>query len=172
MFTWLGFSPDVKDNLTTKQMKDLLKTYGQMNHDGDCFVCCIMSHGSTDGVHGTDGKTISRDDIFGPFSGTSCQSLIGKPKVFFIQACRGNEYHLSAETQADNYEDIEQEMKTEDEDEVSLDTDALQMITIPSDADFLVARSTVKGYLSFRGPISGSWFIQTLCKQLETYCPK
>lgn len=151
-------------------MKDLLKTYSQKNHDGDCFVCCIMSHGCTDGVYGTDVKTISRDDIFGPFSGTSCPSLINKPKVFFIQACRGKEYHLPVETQADSYQEVEKDLESEDE--ASSDADAVQMSTIPSEADFLIVRSTVKGYVSFRETISGSWFIQSLCKQLEMYCPE
>lgn len=172
VFQWLGFSLDVHKNQTAEQMKDLLKTYSQKNHDGDCFVCCIMSHGSADGVHGTDGKIVSKDDIFGPFSGNSCPSLVSKPKVFFIQACRGNEYHLPVQTQSDSYEEEEMEAEVEMEDESSLDTDAVQMITIPADADFLIARSTVKGYLSFRERISGSWFIQSLCKQLRKYCPK
>lgn len=158
----------VHKDQTAEQMRNLLKGYSTTSDHGDCFVCCILSHGSNDGVHGTDGNIVSRDDIFGPFSGNSCPSLISKPKVFFIQACRGNEYHLPVEIQSDNYEAAGAQM----EDEASLQMDAIQMSTLPADADFLIARSTVKGYLSFRETISGSWFIQSLCKQLETYCPK
>ncbi|XP_017336114.1 caspase 8 isoform X1 [Ictalurus punctatus] len=169
VFQWLGFNVCVHKNQTAEQMKDLLKKYSQQHHDGDCFVCCIMSHGSSDGVHGTDGAIVSRDDIFGPFSGNSCPSLINKPKVFIIQACRGKEYHLPVEVQPDSYEEEDTEAETEDE--KSLETDAVQMMTIPADADFLIARSTVKGYYSMRNTISGSWFIQSLCKQLKTYCP-
>ncbi|MCJ8729927.1 hypothetical protein PDJAM_G00111730 [Pangasius djambal] len=172
VFQWLGFSLREHKNQTAEQMKDLLKTYSQQHHDGDCFVCCIMSHGSSDGVHGTDGAIVSRDDIFGPFSGKSCPSLINKPKVFFIQACRGKEYHLSVEVQPDSYEEEEVEAEAEMEHEASLQMDAVEMSTLPADADFLVARSTVKGYLSFRETTSGSWFIQSLCKQLKKYCPK
>lgn len=170
VFQWLGFSLQVHKNQTAQQMKDLLKTFSQKLHEGDCFICCIMSHGSEDGVHGTDGKIVSKDDIFGPFSGNSCPSLNDKPKVFFIQACRGKEYHLSVEVQSDSYE--EEEMEVEMTDETSLDVDVVQAITLPADADFLIVRSTVKGYLSFRETVSGSWFIQSLCKQLETYCPR
>lgn len=168
VFQWLGFSVNAHKNQTAQQMKDLLKMYSNNHHDGDCFVCCILSHGSKDGVYGIDGATISRDDIFPPFSGISCPSLINKPKVFFIQACRGKGYQPSAEAQADGNQEAEVEM----ENEASLETDAVQMITLPADADFLVARSTVKGYVSLRHTISGSWFIQSLCKQLKTYCPK
>ncbi|KAK3575150.1 hypothetical protein QTP86_020948 [Hemibagrus guttatus] len=168
VFQWLGFTLDVHRNQTTEQMKDLLKTYSQKPHDGDCFVCCIMSHGATDGVYGTDGAIISKDDIFGPFSGKSCPSLVNKPKAFFIQACRGKEYQLAVEVQSDSYE----EAKVEIEDEEVLEMDSFEMTTIPSDADFLIARSTVKGYFSFRHSVMGTWFIQSLCKQLKTHCPK
>lgn len=165
VFEWLGFNVKVYKNKTSEEMKDLLKMFSNKHHDGDCFVCCILSHGTIDGVCGIDGATISRDDIFRPFSGNSCPSLVSKPKVFFIQACRGKEHHPAAEVQSDSNEDMETE------DEASLETDAVQMITLPDDADFLVASSTIKGCVSFRDTISGSWFIQSLCQQLRKYCP-
>jgi hypothetical protein len=31
------------------------------------------------------------DNITKPFKGDQCKSLVGKPKFFFIQACRGEE---------------------------------------------------------------------------------
>ncbi|KAG7326800.1 hypothetical protein KOW79_010201 [Hemibagrus wyckioides] len=170
VFQWLGFTLDVYRNQTAEETKDLLKSYSQKPHDGDCFVCFIMSHGSKDGVHGTDGGIFSKDDIFGPFSGKSCPSLVDKPKVFFIQTCRGREYQLGVQIQSDSYEEVK--AKVEIEDEESLQLDSFEMTTIPSDADFLIARSTIKGYYSFRNTDTGSWFIQSLCKQLKTHCPK
>ncbi|XP_036425747.1 caspase-8-like [Colossoma macropomum] len=166
VFRWLGFTVEVHRDQTAQQMKDLLKQLSQKNHEGDCFVCCILSHGGGKGVHGTDGGVVPSEDIFTPFSGTSCQSLAGKPKVFFIQACRGKDYQRPVKVQADNLEGDEAA------EEAVLETDVVEMFTIPDDADFFVARSTVKGFVSFRDILSGSWFIQSLCKQLETYCPK
>ncbi|XP_043990536.1 caspase-8-like [Gambusia affinis] len=43
-------------------------------------------------------------------------------------------------------------------------------ISIPEESDFL-AISTVEDYVSFRHPIDGSWFIQSVCKQLKLHCP-
>uniref|UniRef100_A0A3B4BUX1 Caspase-8 n=3 Tax=Pygocentrus nattereri TaxID=42514 RepID=A0A3B4BUX1_PYGNA len=166
VFSWLGFTVEVHRDKTAPQMKDLLKDLSQKDHEGDCFVCCILSHGGGKEVYGTDGGAVPSEDIFGPFRGTSCQSLAGKPKVFFIQACRGRKYQLPVQVQADNLggDDAAEE--------AVLETDTLEMITIPADGDFLVARSTVKGFYSFRSTESGSWFIQSLCKQLTTHCPK
>ncbi|XP_036425750.1 caspase-8-like isoform X2 [Colossoma macropomum] len=166
VFCWLGFTVEVHRDKTAEQMKDILKQFSQKDHKGDCFVCCILSHGCTEGVHGTDGRVVCSEDMFPPFRGTSCRSLAGKPKVFFIQACRGDDYQLPVEVQADNLEGDEAA------EEAVLETDVVEMFTIPDDADFFVARSTVKGFYSFRNILSGSWFIQSLCKQLKTYCPK
>ncbi|KAL7890636.1 hypothetical protein AOLI_G00001120 [Acnodon oligacanthus] len=166
VFSWLGFTVEVHRDKTAPQMKDLLMQLSQKDHEGDCFVCCILTHGCTEGVYGTDGGVVPSEDIYGPFRGTSCQSLAGKPKVFFIQACRGEDYQLPVEVQADNLEGDEAA------EAAGLEMDAVEIITIPADADFFVARSTVKGFYSFRSTLSGSWFIQSLCKQLKTYCPK
>lgn len=145
-------------------MKGLLKNYSERQHDGDCFVCCILSHGSADGVHGTDGGVVRGSDVYDQFNRISCPSLIIKPKVFLIQACRGGKSAQPVNVQSDSNRDE----NAGEEQEEELGADAVQ-ITIPAEADFLVARSTVKGYFSFRER-SGSWFIQCLCEQLKKCC--
>ncbi|XP_066522065.1 caspase-8-like isoform X2 [Hoplias malabaricus] len=166
VFTWLGFTVDVYRNKTAQEMKDILTQFRQKLHEGDCFVCCILSHGGKEGVCGTDRLTVNYGDIFGPFTGTSCPSLAGKPKAFFIQACRGKEYQLPVKVEADNLE------SDEEEDDSEFEVDIGQMITIPDDADFLVTWSTLKGFKSTRNKSTGSCFIQSLCHQLENFCPK
>ncbi|XP_046718652.1 caspase-8-like [Silurus meridionalis] len=168
VFKWLGFTPEVYRNQTAEQMKTILSTNSRKQHEGDCFVCCILSHGTTDGVYGTDEEIVSGSDIYEVFNGTFCPSLINKPKVFFIQACRGIQHQLLVKVQADGHSTEKAGGKTEEEEE--LEADAVQ-ITIPAEADFLVARSTVKGFYSFRGT-SGSWFIQSLCEQLNKHCQR
>lgn len=165
MFQWLGFTVEVYTDKTAGEMKELLRAFGQKQHDGDCFVCCILSHGSPDGVLGTDNNTVFRDDIFSPFYGINCTSLIEKPKVFFIQACRGKQRHPVVQT--DNY--MEESPGAENEEEGELATDAEHIIL--NEADFLIARATVKGYYSMRRNVMGTWFIQSLCRHLKTYCP-
>ncbi|KAK2831870.1 hypothetical protein Q7C36_016956 [Tachysurus vachellii] len=165
VFEWLGFSVEVNRDQTAEQMKDILRKYSRHNHEGDCFVCCILSHGDSDGVQGTDRKFVRGSDIFDPFNGTFCPSLINKPKVFFIQACRGEQYHQQVKVQSDGH--VEEKAEEEGEE---LEADAVQ-ITIPAGADVLVARSTVKGFFSFRQS-SGSWFIQCLCEQLKMCCER
>ena len=82
-----------------------------------------------------------------PFKRNS--SLINKPKLFFFQACRGN-----------------QEMSSVDKirfDSVVYKDDVSDIFKVPIEADFLFSYSTVKGYVSIRDEYTGTWFIQTLC---------
>lgn len=148
-------------NKTAAEMKNLLTDLGT-TVDGDCFVCCVLSHGEKGGVCGSDGGVVSVDEIREPFTGLYCRSLAGKPKLFFIQACRGGKNQLRVKVQADAPEDEESEMEVDGDD---FD------ITIPADTDFLIARSTTDGHLSYRKPEEGSWFIQSLCRNLEKHCP-
>ena len=42
--------------------------------------------------------------------------------------------------------------------------EASSKVSVPEEADFLYAYSTVPGYLSWRNTAKGSWFIQSLTK--------
>ncbi|XP_076848741.1 caspase 20, apoptosis-related cysteine peptidase isoform X2 [Brachyhypopomus gauderio] len=172
VFTWLGFSVKVHRDQSAQQMKTVLRDLAQRQHKGDCFICCILSHGSEEGVNGIDGDTVVFEDIYRPFTATSCPTLVNKPKVFFIQACRGKKIQGLVQIQADNLEVEEEEEKEEEEEEADFESDAVRFICIPDDGDFFVAQSTVKGFFSLRNPRSGSVFIQSLCKQLKAHCPK
>ncbi|TRY82803.1 hypothetical protein DNTS_025571 [Danionella cerebrum] len=156
VFRWLGFSLEQHRNKSAAEMRNILTDLGK-RVDGDCFVCCVLSHGKDAGVYGTDGAVVSLNDIRTPFTGTSCPALAGKPKLFFIQACRGT--RNQAVVMADC------------EDECEVEVDAVDFsVSIPSDTDFLIARSTIDGHLSYRNTDEGSWFIQSLCRNLETHC--
>ncbi|XP_043097678.1 caspase-8-like [Puntigrus tetrazona] len=164
VFSWLGFTVEEHRNKTADEMKHLLEDLGR-TVDGDCFVCCVLSHGMKEGVYGTDGAVISVDQIREPFKGNKCQALVGKPKLFFIQACRGLRNQQGVHVQADAHGGRESEMEMEMDDDDDFD------ITFPADTDFLIARSTIDGHLSYRKPEQGSWFIQSLCQNLELHCP-
>ena len=41
--------------------------------------------------------------------------------------------------------------------------------TIPNEADFLMAYSTIPGFVSYRSKSSGSWFISKLCEMLDKH---
>ena len=96
------------------------------------------------GVYGKYGDIISVKEIVGYF--TENNDLLGKPKLFFIQACRG-----------DGIEDD------------GADDDPNVRLCPPDSSDILIAHSTMEGDYSFRNINTGSWFIQTLMKKLDAY---
>ncbi|XP_003737022.1 caspase-3 [Galendromus occidentalis] len=148
-FQALSFEVHMQKNLTEKQLSRELKHWSQYDHaDCDAFVFCLLSHGERDLIYHTSGK-ISTDQIFEPFTGENCRSLLGKPKLFFIQACRGDNLDKGA-------------LARDQPDSVNGD-----VYRLPSHADFLIAYSTVAGFYSWRNTINGSWFIQSLCAVLQ-----
>uniref|UniRef100_A0AC11DD97 Caspase 7 n=1 Tax=Ovis aries TaxID=9940 RepID=A0AC11DD97_SHEEP len=152
-FRSLGFDVAVYNDCSCAKMQDLLKKASEEDHrNSACFACILLSHGEENLIYGTDGKTAIKD-LTAHFRGDRCKTLLEKPKLFFIQACRGTE--LDDGIQADSGP--------------INDTDANPRYKIPVEADFLFAYSTVPGYYSWRNPGSGSWFVQALCSILNEH---
>jgi len=144
-FTKTSVYPDY----TTNQVKQQLKIYSSEDFTNeDCLVCAILSHGDSNGFISTyDGK-INIQVFFDAFSDKACPSLKGKPKIFIVQACRGNIKESYCDTLINNGF-----------------WDRLNVnhgYKLPE--DFIVAFSTVPGYLSWRNKKSGSYFIQSFCE--------
>lgn len=150
-FTNLGYKMLPFTDLTVHQMKDTLCSVSKEDHSKHAsFACVILSHGDEDVIFGTDGME-KLDVLTKYFKGDKCPSLVGKPKLFFIQACRGSEFDGGIEMDA-----------------IDATPDA-STDRIPVEADFLYAYSTAPGYYSWRNTYNGSWFIQSLCEMLETH---
>uniref|UniRef100_A0A3B3V2C4 Caspase 20, apoptosis-related cysteine peptidase n=1 Tax=Poecilia latipinna TaxID=48699 RepID=A0A3B3V2C4_9TELE len=115
-----------------------------------CLLCCILSHGSLHKVCGVDSQPLAIKEIRRYFVATKQPALTGKPKVFLIQACQGDKIQRGV-----LQKDVEEDSLT----------------SIPEEADFLVAVSTVEDHVSFRDKTNGSWFIQSVCEQLKLHCP-
>ena len=74
-----------------------LNDYRNMDHSKyDCFILAILTHGEDNSFHGevygVDDNPVQIQDIFSLFSNKNCKTLRGKPKIFFLQACRGSKY--------------------------------------------------------------------------------
>uniref|UniRef100_A0A2K6CQA0 Caspase 7 n=1 Tax=Macaca nemestrina TaxID=9545 RepID=A0A2K6CQA0_MACNE len=152
-FRSLGFDVIVHNDCSCAKMQDLLKKASEEDHtNAACFACILLSHGEENLIYGKDGVTPIKD-LTAHFRGDRCKTLLEKPKLFFIQACRGTE--LDDGIQADSGP--------------INDTDANPRYKIPVEADFLFAYSTVPGYYSWRSPGRGSWFVQALCSILEEH---
>ncbi|KAK1906840.1 Caspase-8 [Dissostichus eleginoides] len=129
---------------------------------GDAFICCILSHGNMGVVLGVDRKPLPIKEITKTFMATPQSPLKAKPKVFLIQACQGGKIHPKVES-----DDL-----PADDSPSTLQADDSHSTSIPQEADFFVHCSTVEDYKSMRHPTEGSWFIQSVCEQLEEGCQR
>lgn len=147
VFTKLGYKVKIYNDQTVDQMKQVLIAASKEDHSSSAsFVCVLLSHGDEGVFFGTDGS-VELKYLTSLFRGDRCRSLVGKPKLFFIQACRGTDLDAGIETD-------------------SVDDDTTK---IPVEADFLYAFSTAPGYYSWRNTMTGSWFIQSLCEMISKY---
>lgn len=162
-FKELHFKINPFKNCTAKEICDHLKTYQSIDHKNmDCFICCILSHGDKGIIYGCDGQEVPIYELTSYFTGSNCPSLVGKPKIFFIQACQGDNYQRGIAVETDS-----------EECESYLEMDSsFQKKYIPDEADFLLGMATVNNCVSYRNPLEGTWYIQSLCQSLREKCPR
>lgn len=126
----LHFNVVVKTDLTAHEMYDAARDYSRHDHSNfDCFVCCILSHGVQGGIYGSDGDVIEISQITSQFRGAACHSLADKPKLFFVQACRGRDIDPGVRTDA---------VRNSDE-------DAMRHSAEPNEGHFLFGYATPPG---------------------------
>lgn len=94
IFKQLGFKVIMTRNQTADQMRQTFKQVARKcRPEHDSLFVFIFSHGSEHGIYGTDGMEVDlENEIFACFDNHNCKAMIGKPKVFVIQACRGRKY--------------------------------------------------------------------------------
>ena len=146
--TNIGCIYQIHDDLTAEGMIEVCKRFSQTNFSMyDAVLCFISSHGDEgDVIYGTDGNRVTVNDVVSKFIGKV--SLANKPKLFFMQNCRGR------------YTDGGVDM-------VHADRPRTTPFRIPFEADMLVSFSTVDGYESYRDVTQGSWFISKLMEVLN-----
>ena len=168
LFSSFGLHVLIYEEMVQSQIlvtiNDISKNPLLENHS--VFMLAISSHGTKDGLLGVDkyiaehdslvGKTfndiVSHQSIIRTFNSENCPFLLGKPKVFIFNGCRGDEKECLYFSDA------------------ILHTPTLNQIYSSTSADFLVLFSCVDGYQSLRKGDIGSSFIHILTEtwmQLE-----
>ena len=97
LFGALDFKVKIERNLKREEIFKVLDNISDEDHSNyDCFVLCLMSHGSEGFVYGADGERVLLETVRNLFSNSRCSTLNGKPKLFVIQASRGNDIDMGA----------------------------------------------------------------------------
>ncbi|XP_053404642.1 caspase-3-like [Mercenaria mercenaria] len=157
-------------DLTTEEVDEVLRDVrsrlnGPLATHYYCFICVIMSHGNEDGIKTKNG-IISVENIRQFYNNKNMPKFAGRPKVFFIQACRG-----SAQQDSQEIDDADDEKRPE-AGQNDTEDESDEIIHVPTDADTLLAYATTLGYKSFRRRGIGSWFITECINVFEKYHKK
>ncbi|KAE8751626.1 hypothetical protein FOCC_FOCC001474 [Frankliniella occidentalis] len=157
----LGFQSVVFNNLNYAEIKaEISKLAAEDFSDADCLCVTVLTHGMGTNYLLARDIPYSIDTLWTPFTADRCLSLAGKPKLFFIQACRGERLD-SGVTLVSHRHRSETDSGT-----------PVESYKIPTHADFLMAYSSVEGFFSWRNPEDGTWFIQCLCEELQKNAAK
>ena len=120
------------ENKTRDEMIQELKNVRKfIRSDDDSFICCLLSHGGKDGVYGVDKKCVSIEELCEILEPSDeFRKLTHKPKIFFVQACRG----------------------TDASEAYDADEDTPKPLSVPRGADFFVSYATDPNHIALRHP--------------------
>ncbi|KAL8600896.1 hypothetical protein ACOMHN_045033 [Nucella lapillus] len=195
VFKHLGFDVNSYNDLTAEEIKYTLEKEASQydHHNADCLAVAILSHGDSevlnkawshhqykapqrddkvrrDLIFGVDGSDISTASIIHTFQDDRCPGLQGKPRLFFLQACRGDSFddgvkvhviHKKAAPPEKDDKDSAGELEETDEGGLSYHRRRYVVSPAPIFKDFLVMYATTPGHFAWRRS-SGAWFIQSL----------
>lgn len=143
----LGYTVEIYRDCEAKKMLKIFQGIERSVLEiHDSFVCCIFSHGTNgEVIYASDGELVNLDDLTSNLM--NCKKLYGKPKMVFIQACRGRDQDMGAMATALG--------------------DARRM-KIPVRADLFFSFATPPGFCAYtKDDGSSSNYIKELCK---TFC--
>ena len=158
LFTQLGFEVNQIVDASRDRMRESFKEYSEKPDQINCdaFIGIILSHGGKDNlIHGCDNYSIEVEQLIDFFNNKNCPALVNKPKIFFVQACRGmkDDHGVQVEFVCDAVGHL------------STSGDAGKETRIlPTWGDTVICYSTVDGFTSNRNRDYGSWFGDALMK--------
>ncbi|KAM3614671.1 uncharacterized protein V6R79_017815 [Siganus canaliculatus] len=172
VFTELDYLVTVCRNLTAQDMKTCIENFSRRpgHRTVDSCVVCLLSHGVEGAIYGRDGQLLQLDWVFQAFDNAHCPLLQNKAKMFFIQACRGDEMDCGVEqidgpTRTSSPSCEQRDAGREEQGNVnSRQSEDLgrPRIKLPLRSDMICGYASLKGTAAMRNTKRGSWFIQEL----------
>lgn len=160
LFSALHFKCVVHKDLSANDMKEVLSwaARSEEHWSADCLVVILMSHGDENGIFGSDGNIVHlHDDVYTLFNNEKCPALQGKPKIFFLQACRG--------TMDDNGT---KRIVCDTRDVAPAPGECLNLPTptcaqrVATWSDMFFVYATIRNYTAYRNEVIGSWLLSAV----------
>ncbi|CAB3978180.1 caspase-9 [Paramuricea clavata] len=184
LFKWLQFNVDIYENQTAAEIVSIVRKYRvEIDHTNfDCFVLFLMSHGFEDGIFGTDGRRVKlREEIRKQLTADKCFSLANKPKLIFVQACRGGEADkgfVVSDSPDDQFSvrttpaQVVNNYPTYTPSNLDVTPDynpEVDVEYIPQDSDIIIAYASTAYHAALRHTETGGWFVTQLYEVMRKY---
>ncbi|KAB0403391.1 hypothetical protein E2I00_007408, partial [Balaenoptera physalus] len=163
LFKLLGYKVHVLLDQTAQEMQEKLRNFAQLpaHRVTDSCIVALLSHGVEGGVYGLQ-------EVFRLFDNANCPSLQNKPKMFFIQACRGDE----TDRGVDQQDGKNHERSPECEESDASKEEGLKM-RLPTRSDMICGYACLRGTAAMRNTKRGSWYVEALAQVFsERACDK
>ncbi|XP_063604215.1 caspase-1-like [Penaeus indicus] len=163
-FKKLKFTVLTHWDLKTDDLLKVLKQESLEDHSNhDCLVVVLMSHGGVNNNNEeffyTYDHKLKTSELWTNFTPEKCPTLAGKPKMYFLQACRG--------------EGVDKGVRLQQPRGMRVQTDSMPIekdYAIPLHADMLIMWASYIGTFAFKSGnngINGSVFLHFLSKVLS-----
>ncbi|XP_045435392.1 caspase-14 isoform X1 [Pipistrellus kuhlii] len=143
--------PDKKELL--EQLTSFRDGLNEIKDEISCCLVTLMSHGEKGYLKIKDDERVSLEEIFEMFNNKNCPALQEKPKIFIIQACRGERRDSGVET---------------DDEPMELD-DIPERKRLPTFSDYFIIYPTQADHVALRHPRTGSVMIEAMTEIFEKY---
>ncbi|GIY14010.1 hypothetical protein CDAR_433861 [Caerostris darwini] len=177
LFESLHFDVETEWNKETEQIESILKEFAvnpRLRNVDSCIVY-ILTHGdrfnNRDYIIGTNEVKLFVDEIYTMFNNQNCPLLKGKPKMFFIQACRGpkEDYGVKTDNSKPQKEELESASLSSTDAVGFLNAEISENILYPTMSDMVIVHSTLPSYKSRKNHDTGSWLCDDLVNVISNH---
>ncbi|XP_036616404.1 caspase-14-like [Trichosurus vulpecula] len=140
----LCIDPDKEELM--KKLTEFRDGINGIKDDVSCCLLTLMAHGGKGFIKTVLDERVILSDIFEMFNNENCPGLQGKPKIFVIQACRGDR--------------IDGGVVQTDSEEVELNESEKKRL--PTSSDYYIVYSTQEDHVALRHPKRGAVMIQAI----------
>ena len=162
LFTRLGFATLWKCNITFNQLQEIISDASHYKYPKcyECLVFVFSTHGrENELLYMQDGETIAVNEIIEKFYPENAQQIGTIPKIFLIDACRGDKkLHCVP---------ISKGLSSDSSPIKKRGATPLTEALITPQGNYLVAFSTMPNYKSYEIKGAGGIWMQTLADKIE-----
>ncbi|WAR15184.1 CASP9-like protein, partial [Mya arenaria] len=169
LFQQLHFQVDVKTDLKRDEMSTaLFQESSKMSlRDMECYVCVICSHGTREGIYGTDGGVITLEEVTSYFDDQVDRTSDQTRDLGLDLSTLSRQFKKSVSLKNGCQPDAgpkppRPQVVVEPTDRTDAVMGNTEERCVPSKQDMLVACATHPDFVSFRNEHFGSWFIQAV----------